>query len=380
MGLKVANVIEEGRYGGPQSRIVSVAERLINYDIETTVIFPQEESQVFCEKLKEKGVKLHVVTLHHLTRDIGDLINYFLYFVPEATRLVKILKREKVDIVHCNGSSQIKGIIAGRLVGTRVIWHLNDTRRVKIINLFATSVGKYLCDGFIFASKRAQKACLLDGYSGKKPYFEIQAPVDTRIFDPDIVKLDQHMVQNGYLSIVTVGNVNRAKGLEYFIQMACLLNKKFHNLLFYIVGRLFPEQQKYSRRLMALIERSGIKNVFFRGWVKDVRPVLKSADVYVCSSVHEASPMSVWEAMAMAKPIVAADVGDVAEFIIDGEDGFIVPTQNSEALAEKVAILLADENLRHRFSEKVRRTAVEQLDVDRCVKKHAQAYRCIVGS
>jgi glycosyltransferase involved in cell wall biosynthesis len=379
MGLRVCNIIEDGRFGGAQARIIAVAEGLSKEGIKTIVVLPKDGSGVFQLMLTQKKLQTIPIRLHRLSRNTRHLINYFLFFIPELICLVKILNREKVDIVHCNGSWQIKGVIAGKLAGKKVFWHLNDTRRIRIIDLFSFLAGKYLCDAFIFAAKRVRDHYLSKKSIARKPHFEIQAPVDTEVFDPDKVKPEKGLGQNGYYSVITVGNVNPAKGIEYFVEMACLLNKKFENLWFCIVGPHFLEQGKYSRKLNIMIKKGGSKNIFFRGWVKDVRPVLKAANIYVCSSVHEASPTSVWEAMAMGKPIVATDVGDVARFIMDGENGFMVPSRNSKALADKVEILLRDEKRRRKFSERVRNLAVEHLDIDVCVKKHAKAYRYVLG-
>ena len=81
----------------------------------------------------------------------------------------------------------------------------------------------------------------------------------------------------------------------------------------------------------------------------------------------------------MGKPIVSTDVGDVARFIKDGENGFIVPPRSSKSLVEKLEILLRDRKLRRKFSENVRRIAIEHLDIDICVKKHIQVYHHILG-
>ena len=113
--LKVANVIEEGRYAGPQARITTVAEKLKENGIETIVVFPQKDSDVFYKKLSEKGIQTRRLSQHHLTKQKSHLLKYFIFFVPELFSLWRSLKKERVDMVHCNGACQIKGIIAGRL-------------------------------------------------------------------------------------------------------------------------------------------------------------------------------------------------------------------------------------------------------------------------
>jgi glycosyltransferase involved in cell wall biosynthesis len=379
MGLRVANIIEDGRYGGSQKRIAIVAELLKNEEIETIVILPKNDSEVFQDVLCKKKVRSIPVKLNRISRNVPMLIKYFFSFILELICLRKILKSEKVDIVHCNGSWQIKGAIAGKLAGASVIWHLNDTRRIKTIDILFTTVKRYFCDGFIFAAKKVEDFHLASEFLLNKPSFQIQAPVDTAFFTPDQFKVVKELSPGDFISIVTIGNINPAKGLEYFLEMAFLLNVRYVNLNFFIVGNRFRSQEKYSRKLDLIVRNNGARNIFFREGLNDVRNMLRSADIYVCSSIHEASPMSVWEAMSMGKSIVSTDVGDVSSYIRNGIDGFIVPPCNSHALAKQVEILIRNESLRKEFSSRVRTTAIESLDISICVKKHAKAYRHILA-
>ena len=380
MGIKVGNIIEDGRYGGPHARIIEIAKKVKDEGIETTVIFPKDGSGIFQRRLDQNNIRSIPIRLYHLTREIRHLSGYLIFFIPELLNLTKIIRREEVDIVNCNGAHQIKGALAAKLAGTKVVWHLEDTRtRRKIIKWLFLFLAPHVCDIFVPVGQKVQAHYLSKPPLFKKPHLEIQAPVDTHLFDPALIEEDQTMARNGYLNIVTVGNVNPAKGFEFFIKMARLLNAKYDNLQFFVIGNHFASQKNYSNRLFSLLKRIKIENLFFKEGVTDVRPYLKAATIYVCSSIHEASPMSVWEAMSMAKPIVSTDVGDVSRFIINGKNGFIVPPLSSEALAEKGEMLLKDEELRKNFSERVRNTAVEYLDIDICAKKHAQAYTYVLN-
>jgi glycosyltransferase involved in cell wall biosynthesis len=117
--------------------------------------------------------------------------------------------------------------------------------------------------------------------------------------------------------------------------------------------------------------------LYFYGPSDNVPSVLKAADIYVCSSIAEASPISVWEAISMAKSTVTTNVGDVALFIREGESGFVVPVKNAKALAVKVSLLIDDDSLRFSFGERARQIAVDCLDIEICVKKHEELYRRI---
>ena len=127
-----------------------------------------------------------------------------------------------------------------------------------------------------------------------------------------------------------------------------------------------------------MIKDKDIKNVYFIDSRKDVRPLLKAMDIYVCSSNNEASPLSVWEAMSMEKAIVSTDVGDVGRFIHDGVNGFIVEKEDADTLADRVTKLIERPQLRHDFGKSARAVAKSKLDLKICAHLHAEAYQAIV--
>lgn len=377
--IKVANIIMEGRFGGPQARIAAVAERLKEYGIETIVVFPKKNSDLFYKKLSEKSIQMRQLNLHRLTKEKSHLIKYILLFIPEVISLYKLIKKEHVNIVHCNGSWQIKGVIAGRLARAKVIWHLNDTQMPAFVNIIFKLLASHFCDAFIAASERVRAYYLSDKKYLKKQLTIIQAPVDTSIFDPYKVKENKKIAQFQGIKIVTIANLNPIKGIEYFIKMVSILNTQYNNLFFFVVGLHLSSQKKYSEKILKLAEKLKLKNLYFYGQSDNIPSVLKAADIYVCTSIAEASPISVWEAMAMAKPIVTTNVGDVAQFIKNGENGFVVPIKDAVAVAEKIALLIKDEELRRKLGSNARKVAIKYLDIEICAKKHAQFYREVMN-
>jgi glycosyltransferase involved in cell wall biosynthesis len=203
--------------------------------------------------------------------------------------------------------------------------------------------------------------------------------VDTTYFDPKLTEPDENLAQYDGIKIVMVGNLNPTKGIEYFIQMAGNLNKFYDNLHFFLVGPYLDSQKAYLEKLNNLKNELCLKNFIFYGTSNNVRSVLKAADIYICSSIAEASPMSVWEAMSMKKAIVSSDVGDISYFIKNYINGFLVPVRNADSLAEKVHILIDNPELRRSFGEKARETARKYLDIKITVEKHADAYLSILG-
>ncbi len=378
--VRVANIIEEGKLGGPQTRIVMAAASL-RERVETTVIMPVENSEAFRQQCDAAGVAYETLSITRITREWRVALRYLLFSVVEIVRLARLLKRSEFDLVHVSGGSwQFKGVIAGKLAGKKVLWHLNDTAMPAFIRRLFAITSRY-ADGFVFASERTRqyyRPLIREG----KPEFVIPAPVDTSRFDPSACyhgEEDFLEKWSGQLVIGIVANVNPVKGLDVFIHAAAALNKRLENIHFIIVGVIYPAQRRYFRQLLRLCKELSVDNIEFVGGRADVRPLLKRFDAYVCSSRAESSPIAVWEAMAMAKPIVSADVGDVPLYVREGSSGYIVDIGDSTALAERLARLAIDAELRREFGRRGRETVVHELDVGRCADRHEEAYKVMLA-
>ncbi len=117
--LRVLTLTEEGRWGGPQARIALIAERLKRMGVETLVVAPVKDSGELHRRLQQLNVRHRLLKLHRLTRERTILFKYFVFFLAEVARLVRLINDEDVDIIHCNGCWQIKGVIAGVITGKK---------------------------------------------------------------------------------------------------------------------------------------------------------------------------------------------------------------------------------------------------------------------
>ena len=113
--IRVANIIEEAKLGGPQVRIARLAE---HNDAETTVVMPTNNSEDFRHLLKQKNIKFHTLFLTRITKEPSAAIQYILFSFFEIFSLYMFFKKEAFDIVHASGGAwQYKGVIAGKLAG-----------------------------------------------------------------------------------------------------------------------------------------------------------------------------------------------------------------------------------------------------------------------
>jgi len=378
--IKIANIIEEGRLGGPQIRIAEVAKHLKEQGVETTVVYPKYQSDLFKQKLDEYGIRDIRLPLHRLTKDKKHLLAYFFFFFYEIFFLYLFFKREQFDIIHCSGGSwQFKGIIAGKLAGSKTLWHLNDTSMPSFIRWVFRLVAPKLADGLIVAGKRVREYYVEQLGLSYMPLTVCLPPVNIDAFDPSDVKYDKFISKVNGLKIITVANVNPIKGLNYFMNMAAYLNRRYEGLNFFIVGPVYDTQKSYLKTLHKLQDKLKLDNLLFYGACQNVPSILKSTDIFVCTSLSESGPMSVWEAMSMGKAIVSTDVGDVACYLKNKENGFVVPIKDAEALVEKVGALIENPDLRRKFGKKARKAACKYLDINVTTQKHMQAYRNVLN-
>jgi glycosyltransferase involved in cell wall biosynthesis len=176
-----------------------------------------------------------------------------------------------------------------------------------------------------------------------------------------------------------VGRVNPGKGQDVFLQAAQHLLKEFPEAYFVSIGEAFAGEV-YSDALRAEIKLSGLEKRFLvTGFRRDIAAILSSLDVFVSPSVHpEGFGLSLLEAMASGKPVVATAHGGSLEMIEDGVNGFLVPPGDAEALAARVSDCLRDPARSGEMGRRARQTAMSRFTVERYLERIEAVYDAVV--
>lgn len=176
----------------------------------------------------------------------------------------------------------------------------------------------------------------------------IMNQVDEKFFETDIVKERK--------DIVTVGRLTEQKNHKMLIEAFSKISDKVtDNLIIYGGG---PSREELTK----LIKENGLtERVFLPGHTSDVIGSIKGAKAFVLSSDFEGMPNALLEAMALGVPCISTDCpcGGPREIINDGENGFLVPVNGVDLLAEKMLELVKNEELQNKFSQKARESAEE---------------------
>ncbi|MHB1485143.1 MAG: GT4 family glycosyltransferase PelF [Saccharofermentanales bacterium] len=190
--------------------------------------------------------------------------------------------------------------------------------------------------------------------------------VDKSIFYPrETPKKDSH------LRVVTIARVDPVKDLITLIKAAVLIKEQVKDVSFHVYGSITVKE--YYKECLAFVKEAGLEGSFiFEGNTNDTPAAYASGDVIVLSSITEAFPYSIVEAMMMGKPVVSTDVGGVSEAL--GDSGFLVIPRKHKDLADAVVTLLKDEKLRERLGMQGRERALKLFDVSGVLDSYYDSY------
>ncbi len=166
--------------------------------------------------------------------------------------------------------------------------------------------------------------------------------------------------------VLTVARLDKQKGLAYLLEAATLVPEAS-----FVLAGSGPERGALESQVRA----QGLEGrVRFLGYRQDVPELLASCDVFVLPSLYEGFSVSILEAMAAGKPVVATDVGGTREALIHGETGFLVPPGDSAALANAIKTILADSILARKMGGAGRCRVQHEFSAERMGEQVTSVY------
>lgn len=142
-----------------------------------------------------------------------------------------------------------------------------------------------------------------------------------------------------------IGRIRPNKGTREFVEAAIQVLRKRPDWTAVVIGKATAEQAVFLRELRAMIKVENLEDrIIFTGFQTEdqIAEWYRSLSIVVCASHVEGFGLPCLEAMASACPVIATHTGAWPEVISNGNDGFLIPTNSSKHLAEKLEILTAD--------------------------------------
>lgn len=189
--------------------------------------------------------------------------------------------------------------------------------------------------------------------------------------DPDIF-IDTPPPASEHFHVVATARIDPLKDIETLLRVAARVRETHPHVRFTVFGAV--ADQRYYERCLELRHQLHLDGVVSMGApTNDVAAAYQSADAVILTSISEAFPYSILEAMSSARPVIASDVGGVSE-AVEG-CGILVKPRDVEGFAAAVRKLAGDASLRSRLGVKARAKVLDEFRLDQCVANYLMLYR-----
>ena len=291
--------------------------------------------------------------------------------------LLKVIDRKKIDILHLHGyGATTFGRIAGAMRALPTIVHehanLTDTpwfqkiadTALEPVTDIAIAVSKSTAE-FVINARRIPPAKVKVVYLGV-PLEEFSRPRSQGEIHAARAELG---IARDDVAIGTVTRLHDSKGNSYLVDAARLVLNDRPNARFFIVGEgPLRESLEQQARALNLGDR-----LTFAGFAKDIPRVLSAFDISVFPSLWEGTPLTVFEALAMGKAIVATDADGLIDVLTPEHDAIVVPKRNARVLADGLMRVIDEPATRERLRAAAFETG-KKYDIAAFVHKMERLY------
>jgi len=188
--------------------------------------------------------------------------------------------------------------------------------------------------------------------------------------------LQKLVLPENTLLVGSIGELRALKRHDDFIRAAALVSKEFQDAHFVIAGIDTSPKGEVRHALKRLVTQLQLQDrVHFLGWLDDAEQLLFALDVFVSASETESFGLAIAEAMTAHTAVVATATEGASEVVVENETGFLVPIGDVDKLAEGIARLLRDNDLRNSFGKRGRQVVEERFSLERMVDEIERLYQ-----
>lgn len=369
---RVVHIINSFEFGGAEAMLCNLLLRSDRKRFDLHVVSLIDDLRV-AGPIIEAGIPLQTMGMRPGVPSPGAVI-----------RLIRYLRRLQPDVIQTwMDHSNLIGGIAGRFGrGARIVWGIHHSNHVPGVAKRTTLMTVSACaklssivpSRIVCCSKTAAKMYAARGFAQDRMTV-IPNGFDTDRFRPDPLASGEVRNELGLppesTLIGLVARYDPVKDHATFLQAAGLLHRRSPDVHFLLCG---DKVDKTNAALDEQINALGLQQVcHLLGPRRDVARIFAGLDIATSSSISEAFPLAIGEAMSCGVPCVATDVGDSAMMI--GASGKIVPPRDPSALADGWQALLAlDSGARAAIGAAARNRVREMFDLDAVTRRYESLY------
>ena len=182
---------------------------------------------------------------------------------------------------------------------------------------------------------------------------------------------------NGSPIVGLVGRIVNGKGHKEFIRASKEVLALRPDIKFVIAGSAKGDGDEYYKEVKSLVSNEKLEDsIIFTGWRNDILSVISDLDILIqaTTTYPEGFGLTIVEAMALRKPVVATNIPGPSDIVVDGETGFLVPPSDSHLLANAILKLLNNHDLGRQMGEMGRKRAERLFDIKTIIRRVEQVY------
>ncbi|HDK27747.1 MAG TPA: glycosyltransferase family 1 protein [Candidatus Atribacteria bacterium] len=348
---------------GAETLMFDVIKELVQYDVNVSVILDPWSS------LKDKFEYIDVSIYYLSSKRLLD--------INLIKDLIKLVLKEKVDLIHSHGYRQdfyativssftgVPFVITRHLPIEKRKWKgikKNIVKKVDHISLIRAR--KIIC-----VSREIEKKLKKELYLQSKVLY-IPNGIDVNRFKPK----RSYELKGDVPVITTIARLEERKGFHWLFEALSLLKRKM-NFKFQWVGHGKDfDKAKYTVNSLKLDN-----NVEFLGIRRDIVQILQNTDIFLLPSLAEGLPISLLEAMACGVPSITTNVGEIPSVVKHGVTGYLVEVGDKQTLVELILYLVKNKTKRKEIGIQAREFVSKNYSIIKTAKSYLNVYKDVLS-
>lgn len=318
MTNKVVHLVYSFGCGGLEKVIANLINHSSNYDVEHVLISLTDDISM----INQVNKKIKVLILDK--RPGNDIKTH--------VKLFSLLKELRPLVINTYNFGTIEYHLVAKMAGVPIRVHSDHGRggddpsgKNKSHNMFRKFIANFITEYIVVS---------YDLFQWISNDIRVKRSKLSLIFNGVVVPHSEEFVGDKVKTFVTVGRLDKVKNQQLLINafaQAVTTIPDFEQCTLNIVGD-GPLLNELQRQIESLKMQEHIHLLGFRD---DITDILNNSDVFVLSSVYEAMPMTILEAMANKTPVICTNVGGISQFITE-EQTWFVESNNCDALTNKL--------------------------------------------
>lgn len=376
--VKILFISHSSFINGAENCLFNLVKNINKEYFEPYVVLPSDGPLL--EKFEKLNIKSFISPIERWIRYSFDKPLKDTSIESRVQNVINIIKDNPIDLVHSNTSVVLEGAIAAKICNIPHIWHiheilphhpeLNSCLPLPIVY----SIINYLSDKIICVSDFAAAQFKLFSNTNKLHtiYNGVNENNEIKNF-----QFNEFGNNSDAQNSVTIGLLSEAKGYLNLIEAASIVHKKGYNVKFFWIG---AGTDKNIKDFTSRIKKHKLENIIhYLGFRDDIPNILKSSDLLVCSSINEAFPLVILEAMAAGLPVVTTDCGGPSECVVDNKTGFVVPVNDPVALSEKIIQISSSNEIKKSFGKNALKRYNDNFNIGTFTKNFEHIYNEVIN-